>query len=321
MFINLLESLKLNQMRKAKLVLGLFLISAFNINAQDIQFYESESGQKHIWGPFPVEYLRQDTTYSGWFNESYEAFEMEKKNYKWVENLENKQVDIYIGTWCGDTKNYMPKFLHMWDNLGLKREQLNFIALHDSDSLYKQGPNREEKGLKIHRVPTFIFKEDGKEVARIVEFPNTDLVTDLAQIALGYPPAPSYRAANYFLDLFDQISVDSIYKDVNKHYYAGYGKVSKYNELNTLGKVLMESDRLQEALLVYNFNTYYYRYNPYVIKSFAKALDKSGNYPMALQSYESALKIDPEDEEIPVEIERLKVLVAEQEEKAKTEGE
>ncbi len=308
-------------MKKKIFLVFIFFVFTFRITAQDIQFYEGESGDKHIWGPFPVEYLKQDTTYSGWFNESYDAFEMEKKDYKWVKELKNKQVDIYMGTWCGDTKNYVPKFVHMWDKLGLKREQLNFIALHSSDSLYKQGPNGEEKGLKIHRVPTFIFKEAGKEVARIVEFPNTDLVTDLAQIALGYPPAPSYRAANYFLDLFDQMSVDSIYKDGNKHYYAGYSKVSKYNELNTLGKVLMQSDRLQEALLVYNFNTYYYGYNPYVNKSFAKALDKVGNYPLALQYYETALKINPEDEEIPKEIERLKVLVAEQEEKKEEKGE
>jgi tetratricopeptide (TPR) repeat protein len=311
----------MNQMKKILLATTLILTQALCLYAQDIQFYESESDKKHIWGPFPVDYLKQDTTYAGWFNESYEAFEMEKKDYKWVKNLEDKQVDIFIGTWCGDTQNYVPKFLNMWDQLGLKREQLNFIALHDSDSLYKQGPNREEKGLNIHRVPTFIFKKDGKEVARIVEFPNTDLVTDLAQIALGYPPAPSYRCANYFLDLFDQMTVDSIYKDGNKHFYAGYSKVAKYNELNTLGKVLMQSDRLQEALLVYSFNTSYYRYNPSVNKSFAKALDKVGNYVSALQFYETAFRLDPEDEKVAEEIARLKVLVDKQKEQAEAGGE
>ncbi|GAA5020858.1 hypothetical protein GCM10011506_03940 [Marivirga lumbricoides] len=306
-------------MTKYTILLLAFFAFSTQITAQSIQFYESESGDKHIWGPFPIEYLKQDTTYAGWFNESYDAFNMEKTDYKWVKNLKDKQVDIYMATWCGDTKNYVPKFVHMWDKLGLKREQLHFTALHDSDSLYKQGPNGEERGLKIHRVPTFIFKENGKEVGRIVEFPNTDLVTDLAQIALGYPPAPSYRAANYLLNLFEEMPLDSIYKDGNKHFYAAYGKVSKYNELNTLGKVLLESDRLQEALLVYNFNVSFYQYNPYVNKSFAKALDKAGNYPMALQFYETALKIKPEDEEISKEIERLKILVAEQEEKSKSE--
>lgn len=308
-------------MIKASFLFTLLFLLTQNIQAQDIQFYESESGKKHFWGSFPIDYLKQDTTYSGWFNESYDAFEMEKKEYAWVNNLEDKQVDIFIGTWCGDTQNYVPKFLNMWDQLGLKREQLNFIALHDSDSLYKQGPNREEKGLKIHRVPTFIFREEGKEIARIVEFPNTDLVTDLAQIALGYPPAPSYRAANYLLDLFEQMPLDSIYKDMNKYFYSTYYKAAKYNELNTLGKVLMQSDRLQEAILVYNFNTAIYQYNPIVNTSFAKALDKAGNYPMAIQFYETALKAKPEDEEIPKEIERLKVLVAEQKEKTEEKGE
>jgi len=85
--------------------------------------------------------------------------------------------------------------------------------------------------------------------------------------------------------------------------------------------VLMQSDRLQEALLAYSFNVAFYQYNPYANASFAKALDKVGNYAMALKFYETAIKIKPENEEYPKEIERLKVLVAEKEAEAATEGE
>ena len=62
-----------------------------------------------------------------------------------------------MGTWCGDSKEWVPSFLKIWDQLGLDRKKLIFTALYDIDERYKQGPNGEEKGKQIHRVPNFIF--------------------------------------------------------------------------------------------------------------------------------------------------------------------
>jgi hypothetical protein len=78
----------------------------------------------------------------------------------------------------------------------LDENQLKFTALYDGEELYKQGPNAEEKGKRIHRGPTFIFKKEGQEYARMVEYPRNDLEKDLAQIAVGYPSEPNYRAAS-----------------------------------------------------------------------------------------------------------------------------
>ena len=51
-----------------------------------------------------------------------------------------------MGTWCGDSKEWVPSFLKIWDQLGLDRKELTFTALYDIDERYKQGPNGEEKG-------------------------------------------------------------------------------------------------------------------------------------------------------------------------------
>ena len=59
------------------------------LKAQEIQFYNSEEGDKHIWGEFPVDYLKEDTTYSAWFNKNYEGFTLEQTDYDWIKNLEN----------------------------------------------------------------------------------------------------------------------------------------------------------------------------------------------------------------------------------------
>jgi len=283
--------------------------------AQEINFYTTEEGDKHIWGEFPVDYLKEDTTFSTWFNESYDVLELSKNDFDWVKNLKDKEVDIYLGTWCGDSQEWVPQFLKLWDELGLSRDQLKFTALYGSGDDYKQGPNGEEKGLNIHRVPTFIFKEEGKEYARIVESPNTDILTDVAQIALGYPSAPNYAGANYMLQVFDTMSMDEVYKDINNIYRNAYYKVCRYAELNTLGRVLSAAGRKKEALLVFQFNTYYYSGNPVTYESYGELLVEMENYPEAIKQYEKLVSLDPKNEEAIAELKRIKGLTAEDDRK------
>ena len=111
-----------------------------------------------------------------------------------------------MGTWCGDSKKWVPRFLKLWDAYELDRSKLRFTALYDTDEKYKQDPNGEELGKKIHRVPTFIFKRDGAEFARIVESPRNDLKTDLQQIALGVSSEPNYRGATYLIDVLEKMT-------------------------------------------------------------------------------------------------------------------
>lgn len=292
------------------LTFTLFTLTAFmTLKAQEIKFYHTEDGDKHIWGEFPIDYLKQDTTYSTWFTKSYESFELDKSDYEWSKNLQDKQVDIYLGTWCGDSQEWVPQFLKLWDELGLSRGQLKFTALHGSGDQYKQGPNGEEKGLNIHRVPTFIFKDDGKEYARIVESPSTDLLTDVAQIALGYPSSPNYAAANYFLQVFDSMSMDEIYKDINNIYRDAYYKVGRYVELNTLGHVLAAADKKKEAIFVFRLNTYYFPNVAATHKNYGELLVEMEEYPEAIKEYEKAVALNPKDENASAELARIKLLI------------
>lgn len=304
-------------MKKLLAFTSIILISSNLMIAQDVQFYHNEEGEKHLIGEYPVEYLKQDTTYSHWFNEGYADFQLKEKDYNWAENLKDDTVEIYMGTWCGDSQEWVPRFVKLWDELGLDREQLKFTALYGSGDNYKQGPNGEEKGLNIHRVPTFIFKQDGKEYARIVESPSTDLLTDVAQIALGYPSAPNYAGATYILSLFDEKSMEEIYKDMNNVWRTLYYKVGRYAELNTLGNVLYAADQKDQALFVFNLNTAYYPGNWRVQQRFAELLAEMEDYENAIIFYEKVVQLNPENEEAKSELERIKQLQAEKEETKK----
>ncbi|WP_339697677.1 thioredoxin family protein [uncultured Roseivirga sp.] len=284
----------------------LFTFFILSTTAQEVTIYKNQEGESHLAGKFPVEYLQQDSTYRQWFNKNYAEFTVEKGNDKWKKALKNTQVDIYLGTWCGDSQKWVPSFLKLWDELGLDRKQLSFTALYDGEEKYKQGPNEEEKGKKIHRVPTFIFNNNGEEYARIVETPRNDLKTDLAQIALGYPSEPNYRAATYLLDLFEENSMTDIYKDANTHLNEVYHLVGKSGELHTLGRVLMSSNRVDQGLLVLQFNTIINPYTPSVLNRYGNALAEKGQKETAISTFEKVLQIEPEDENALAQLKKLK---------------
>jgi len=308
-------------MKKLLAFTNLILLNTSLLIAQDVQFYHNDDAEKHLIGEFPINYLKQDTTYSKWYEEGYADYVLAEKDYAWAENLKDDKVEIYMGTWCGDSQEWVPRFIKLWDELGLSRDQLKIMALYGSGDHYKQGPNGEEKGLNIHRVPTFIFKEDGKEYARIVESPSTNLLTDVAQIALGYPSAPNYAGATYLLDLFAQKSMKEIYNDMNNIWRTLYYKVGRYAELNTLGNVLYAADKKEQAQFVFNLNTAFYPGNWRVQKRFAEILAEMEYYENAITFYEKVVQLNPDYEEAKTELERIKQLQAEKQASSENEEE
>ncbi|KAB2918132.1 MAG: thioredoxin family protein [Bacteroidetes bacterium] len=85
---------------------------------------------------------------------------------------------VFGGTWCGDTKNLLPKFYKILDTLAAPPK----VTLVLVDMNKQSGTDLEEQ-YKIEYVPTFIILKDGKEVGRVVESTKQpDLESDLADI-------------------------------------------------------------------------------------------------------------------------------------------
>jgi hypothetical protein len=88
------------------------------------------------------------------------------------------RVEVILGTWCGDTRDQVPKFLKIWDILGRNRLPATFVGVE----------RRKEKraaalaGKKIERIPTFIVYRKDEEIGRIVERPKATVEEDLAAI-------------------------------------------------------------------------------------------------------------------------------------------
>lgn len=283
----------------------LFLLSSVLVNAQE---FTNAKGDTHLWGTIQVDQLKK-APYADWF---YEHYDDHQSSLTIDEGAQFKDVTVkvFLGTWCGDTKKLLPRFIKSWEQLGLSLDQVEFIGLHNEEDLYKQGPNRETIGYNIHRVPTFIFEKEGQEINRIVERTVFDLDTDMRAIAANQAYHPRYRAVSIVNDIINQQPVDSLFtKDVlNTTFSKIRREVSTSSELNTYGYVLSTQGKSTEAEFVFKLNRHLFPYNPNVRDSYGEILLANQKLEMAQTEYYEALRLKQEDSHIIkqlVEIDKL----------------
>jgi len=85
-------------------------------------------------------------------------------------------LEVYFGSWCGDSRRQVPRLLKILDQAAPRRMKVRFFALDRT----KKEPARLVNGLGIEKVPTLILFVAGREVGRVVEVPRTTLEHDLS---------------------------------------------------------------------------------------------------------------------------------------------
>jgi thiol-disulfide isomerase/thioredoxin len=148
----------------------------FSCSTKEYSIIE-EDRTKIIIGEFPREILNE----FGWFNAGYKSFLInDSASFGIIKSTANRfDVIVFLGTWCPDSKEHVPRFMKIMDEAGVTGKHIKLIGL-----------NRDKKlGMltdkyKITKVPTFIFIKDERELGRIVEHPRTTLLKDIAGILI-----------------------------------------------------------------------------------------------------------------------------------------
>ncbi len=83
---------------------------------------------------------------------------------------------IVLGTWCGDSKEQIPRFLKIIDQSGVSFDKLEIVCVDRQ----KEAPGMDIKSnFDIEKVPTFIFFRNDQEIGRIIETPQSTLEADM----------------------------------------------------------------------------------------------------------------------------------------------
>ena len=272
-------------------ILSVFLSFSQTINKEVID----EKGKAKLLGVINKEGLHKDN-YAKWFNTNYESYLVNDKiTNQLKDSLNQYTIKVFLGTWCGDSKRQVPRFYNILDAVKFPESQLEVIALDRTEDAYKQSPTGEEKGLNIHRVPTFVFYKDGKEVNRIVEGPKETLERDMLKIATGKRYTSNYRAANYLGELFESKTIAEL-TEMEKELVPKLAEFVKGSrELNTLGYLHLRSNEIDKALYIFDLNVKIFPYKYNVYDSLGEAYFKNNEFTKALKYYSTVLELKPED--------------------------
>ena len=149
------------------------LVLLCELNAQPV-VYDTLKAQNILIGLVNRAHIAD----SLWFSANYnEAVVSEELLNKIDQNDKGVTVEIYFGTWCSDSRVWVPAFMGMLDKTNMA-DKIQLIALPGSKKLEETARLEEI----IEMVPTFVFWRNGKEIGRIVESPEETLAKDMIRI-------------------------------------------------------------------------------------------------------------------------------------------
>lgn len=105
-------------------------------------------------------------------------------------NDKDTTVTLAFGTWCPDSKNYVPRLIKALRAAGNDKIQVKLIGI---DNQFRE-PVDTVQPRRITNVPTVIVERGGREIDRIVETPAAaTMEEDLAAILSGKQPVHTGR--------------------------------------------------------------------------------------------------------------------------------
>lgn len=161
-----------------KKIIFILAIMAYTFAGQSQDFVreqDKKTGKVLLRGKIIFKDIMDETTCK-WLQKGADEY---KPNPEVIKKLkayaDNYRFVLFIGTWCEDTQDLLPKFYRVIKDAGI---DMNAIEMYGVDRM-KEALNIEHKLYNIQKIPTFIVMLQYREVGRIVESVNSSIEEDL----------------------------------------------------------------------------------------------------------------------------------------------
>ncbi|GHM99637.1 hypothetical protein WSM22_11270 [Cytophagales bacterium WSM2-2] len=267
----------------------------------------SVSQHKEILGTCSVNELKQEP-FASWYNSGLNTYNPNTEILGQLKkiNLSKITFKVFFGTWCGDSRRELPHFSKLMNELSISEKNIQWIAVDDSAAFYKQSPQREEKGLNIFRVPTFIVYEKNLEVGRIVEFPCETLERDLLKILSHQPYESNYRSFPVIASWLSNGMLADVNVSARGLAEQVHSKIIREGELGSCAYVLLAQGKTQEAVVIYRMNANLFPNSAFCFERLGAVYAMTGQTEKSTQAYERALELDPKNENVKNQLAKLK---------------
>jgi thiol-disulfide isomerase/thioredoxin len=168
-----------------KIVYSVVLLLMVHVAAKAQTQYEVQKdadGSKILKGIIAKELLSGDSSFS-WYAPNLSGY---TPNAEAVEGLRKNAGTIHIiafmGTWCDDSRNIIPKFYRLLEAGGFPLSRVTLFGVDRQ----KKTLSDVADALGITNVPTILVMKNGKEQGRVVEYGKYGLFDkELAEIING----------------------------------------------------------------------------------------------------------------------------------------
>lgn len=167
-------------MKKSILAALFFLLISNLLSAQSqYQVLVERPNEKTFKGIISREVLLSDTSFK-WYAENLKGYNPNASALEELKkNKDSIQLLTFMGTWCEDSHNIIPKFYSLLDMAGFPQDRVTLVGVDRQ----KKTLSHLSEALNIKNVPTIIVLKNGKEAGRIVEYGKYGLFDmELAEI-------------------------------------------------------------------------------------------------------------------------------------------
>jgi len=157
------------------------LLSGICTYSQEVnkKIIDPNSNKEIILGHATFDGLKASDLFGHVFTKEYTEYQTDKSDIeRFSKALKKTRIKIVMATWCGDSKEQVPRFYKILEAAGYNTKKTEIICVDRK----KNAGNIDISELDIKLVPTFILYKKGKEIGRIIETPVETLEKDLSKI-------------------------------------------------------------------------------------------------------------------------------------------
>lgn len=122
--------------------------------------------EKTMKGIISREVLQSDTSFH-WYDLNLKGYTPNANAVAGLKrNADSIQLLVFMGTWCEDSQNIIPKFFAITDDASFSKDRVTLIGVDRQKKTF----SHLTEALNIINVPTIIVMKNGKEMGRVVEY-------------------------------------------------------------------------------------------------------------------------------------------------------
>ena len=142
-------------------------VSSYTLSAQDqYQVLSERPNEKTLKGIINRASVQNDSSFS-WYASNLKGYNPNTEAVAGLKtHADSLQLIVFLGTWCSDSHNIIPKFFALTDAASLPENKITLIGVDRK----KKTIGYLTEALNVKNVPTIIVMKNGKEVGRVVEY-------------------------------------------------------------------------------------------------------------------------------------------------------